>query len=117
MLGNRAFSTHHEQRIPLYLTNNILGGPGMNARLNIALRERRGLVYTVESNMVTYADTGVWCVYFGCDPHDVKRCLRLVRSELNKLMDKPYRIYSYVQQKNKLKDKSEWLVITVKALP
>ena len=61
----------------------------MNARLNIALRERRGLVYTVESNMVTYADTGVWCVYFGCDPHDVKRCLRLVRSELNKLMDKP----------------------------
>lgn len=89
MLGNRAFSTHHEQRIPLYLTNNILGGPGMNARLNIALRERRGLVYTVESNMITYADTGVWCVYFGCDPHDVKRCLRLVRSELNKLMDKP----------------------------
>ena len=89
MLGNRAFSTYDKRRLPLYLANNLLGGPGMNARLNIALRERNGLVYNVESNMVSYADTGVWCVYFGCDPKDMRRCLRLVKRELNTLIEKP----------------------------
>lgn len=89
MLGNRAFSTYDKRRMPLYLANNLLGGPGMNARLNIALRERHGLVYNVESNMVSYADTGVWCVYFGCDPKDLRRCLRLVKKELNTLVSKP----------------------------
>ena len=61
----------------------------MNARLNLALRERNGLVYTVESTMVSYSDTGMWSIYFGCDSHDVKRCLRLVRRELDKVMQKP----------------------------
>lgn len=61
----------------------------MNARLNLSLRERNGLVYTVESTMVSYSDTGVWCTYFGCDPHDVKRCIRLVHKELQRVMDKP----------------------------
>ena len=61
----------------------------MNARLNLSVRERNGLVYTVESTMVSYSDTGVWCTYFGCDPHDVKRCLRLVNKELQRVMDKP----------------------------
>ena len=89
MIGNRAYSVHDERRIALYLLNNILGGPGMNARLNLSLRERNGLVYTVESTMVSYSDTGVWCTYFGCDPHDVKRCLRLVSKELQRVMEKP----------------------------
>jgi len=89
MLGTRAYDIHHPLRIPLYLLNNILGGPGMNARLNLSLRERNGLVYTVESTMVSYSDTGIWSIYFGCDPHDVKKCLRLVRRELDKVMQKP----------------------------
>ena len=89
MLGNRAYDIHDKRRIPLYLLNNILGGPGMNARLNLALRERNGLVYTVDSSMVSYGDTGMWCAYFGCDAQDVKRCLRLVRRELDKLMKTP----------------------------
>ena len=88
MLGTRAYDIHHPMRIPLYLLNNILGGPGMNARLNISLRERNGLVYTVESTMVSYSDTGIWCIYFGCDSHDIKRCLKLVRRELDKMMQK-----------------------------
>ena len=67
----------------------ILGGPGLNSRLNLSLRERNGLVYSVESSMVCYGDTGCWCVYFGCDPHDVKRCCRLVRRELTKLIEHP----------------------------
>ena len=89
MIGTVGYDIHHPMRIPLYLLNNILGGPSMNARLNLALRERNGLVYTVESTMVSYSDTGMWSIYFGCDPHDVNKCLRLVRRELDKVMQKP----------------------------
>lgn len=89
MIGTRAYDVNDSRRIPLYLLNNMLGGPGMNAKLNLALREHNGLVYTVESTMVAYGDTGIWSIYFGCDEHDVKRCLRLVRKELDKFMQKP----------------------------
>lgn len=89
MLGTRAYSVHDNRRMALYLLNNILGGPGMNARLNISLREKHGLVYTVESTMISYSDTGLWSTYFGCDPKDVSLCLRLVRRELDKLMLRP----------------------------
>lgn len=89
MTGNRAYDVNDARRYALYLMNNMLGGPGMNARLNIALRERHGLVYTVESSMVSYSDTGMWCAYFGCDPHDVVKCRRLVRRELDKMAEKP----------------------------
>ncbi len=89
MIGTQAYDVHDDRRMPLYLLNNILGGPGMNAKLNLALREHNGLVYTVESTMVAYGDTGTWSIYFGCDEHDVKRCLRLVRKELDKFVEKP----------------------------
>ena len=89
MIGTRAYDVNDSRRMPLYLLNNMLGGPGMNAKLNLALREHNGLVYTVESTMVAYGETGVWSIYFGCDEHDVKRCLRLVRKELDKFMLKP----------------------------
>jgi predicted Zn-dependent peptidase len=103
MLGTQAYDIHHPLRIPLYLLNNMLGGPGMNARLNLALRERNGLVYTVESTMVSYSDTGIWSVYFGCDPHDVKKCLRLVRHELDKVMQKPLSATQLRNAKRQLK--------------
>ena len=103
MLGTRAYDIHHPMRIPLYLLNNILGGPGMNARLNISLRERNGLVYTVESTMVSYSDTGIWCIYFGCDSHDIKRCLKLVRRELDKMMQKPLSASQLRNAKRQLK--------------
>lgn len=86
MIGCQAYDINHPLRIPLFLLNNILGGPGMNARLNLALREHHGLVYTVESSMVSYGDAGLWCVYFGCDPEDIDRCLRLVRRQLDKFI-------------------------------
>ena len=89
MIGTRAYDVNDDRRMPLYLLNNMLGGPGMNAKLNLALREHNGLVYTVESTMVAYGDTGTWSIYFGCDEHDVKRCLRLVRKELDKFTQKP----------------------------
>lgn len=103
MLGTTTFAADDERRIPLFLMNNILGGPGMNARLNLALRERRGLVYTVESNMTTYSDTGTWTVYFGCDHKDVKRCMRLVRHELDRMADKPLSERQLMAAKRQLK--------------
>lgn len=89
MVGTRGYDIHDKRRMSLYLLNNLLGGPGMNARLNLSLRERHGLVYTVESSMVSYCDTGVWAIYFGCDPKDVGRCLKLVRKELDRVIQKP----------------------------
>ena len=89
MVGTRAYAAGDERRWALYLLNNILGGPALNSRLSMALRERNALVYTVDSSMVSYSDTGLWGIYFGCDPDDTKRCLRLVRKELDRLMDRP----------------------------
>ncbi len=103
MLGNRAYDIHHPLRIPLYLLNNILGGPGMNARLNLALREHHGLVYTAESSMVNYSDTGIWSIYFGCDEHDINRCLRIVRKELDKVIGKTLTAHQLSAAKKQLK--------------
>lgn len=87
MIGSRGYNAYNEKRTGLYLLNNLLGGPGMNSRLNISLRERRGLVYNVEANLTSYTDTGVFCIYFGTDPEDVDRCIHLVHKELKKLRD------------------------------
>ena len=87
MIGTRAYDAHDKRRTGLYLLNNILGGPGMNSRLNIALREKNALVYNVESNLTSYTDTGVFSIYFGCDPEDKERCIELVRKELKKLRE------------------------------
>ena len=103
MMGCQAYAYNDPRRMALYLLNNILGGPGMNARLNLSLRERHGLVYTVESTMVTYGDTGVWSIYFGCDHHDVNRCRRLVSHELDRLMQKPLSQRQLMTAKRQLK--------------
>lgn len=87
MLGSRGYDAYNDKRTALYLLNNILGGPGMNSRLNVALRERRGLVYNVESNLTSYTDTGVFCIYFGTDPEDVDTCLKLTYKELKRMRD------------------------------
>ena len=103
MMGCRAYPFNDPRRMTLYLLNNILGGPGMNARLNLSLRERHGLVYTVESSMTAYSDMGVWSVYFGCDHHDVNRCLRLVRQELDRMMLRPLSASQLSAAKRQLK--------------
>ena len=87
MIGGRGYDAYDARRTALYLLNNMLGGPGMNSRLNLALRERRGLVYNVESNLTSYTDTGVMSIYFGCDLRDVDTCLHLVHKELRRLRD------------------------------
>lgn len=87
MIGSRGYNAYDDKRTALYLLNNILGGPGMNSRLNVSLRERRGLVYTVESNLTSYTDTGAFCIYFGTDPEDVDTCLKLTYKELKRMRD------------------------------
>lgn len=87
MIGSRGYDAYDDRRTGLYLLNNILGGPGMNSRLNVSLRERRGLVYNVEANLTSYTDTGTFCIYFGCDPDDADLCTELVYKELKKMRD------------------------------
>ncbi|MDD2512011.1 MAG: pitrilysin family protein [Proteiniphilum sp.] len=88
MMGFPAFSMHHPQRQALLLLSNILGGDGLNSRLNASLREKHGLVYEVESNVTLYTDTGLFAVYFAGDPQQRERCIRLVRKEIGRLLQK-----------------------------
>ncbi|MFV0391183.1 MAG: M16 family metallopeptidase [Paludibacteraceae bacterium] len=87
LMGARAYDILHPERIALYMLNNILGGPGLNSILNLALREKNGLVYNVESSVQTFTDCGWWGVYFGTDPENADKCERLVRKELKYLCD------------------------------
>ena len=83
--GGHACNMHDEKRISLLLLNNILGGPGMNSRLNVSLREKHGLVYNVESHIISYTDTGLCSIYFGTDPKNKDKALQLVKNELRLL--------------------------------
>lgn len=89
MLGGRAYPLGHEKQLAMFLLNNILGGGSLNSRLNLSLREAKGLVYTVESTYTPLSDTGYWCVYWACDPEDYEQSLGLVRHELDKLCTTP----------------------------
>lgn len=87
LIGCRSYSIHDPKRKILHLMNNILGGPGMNSRLNISLREKRGYVYSVDSSLTSYTDTGLLAIYFGCDKRNTDRCTELVRKELKRLKE------------------------------
>jgi predicted Zn-dependent peptidase len=87
VIGCQAYRSFHPKSAGLYLLSNVVGGTASNNRLSMALRERLGLVYTIESYMTGYTDTGHFCIYFGCDPKDVDRCLSLTMKELKKLRD------------------------------
>ena len=89
MIGGRAYAIGHDRQLAMFLLNNILGGGSLNSRLNLSLRESKGLVYTVESTYTPLSDTGYWCVYWACDPEDYSQSFALVRKELDKLMDSP----------------------------
>lgn len=83
--GARTFSRFDDRRYALYLLNNYLGGPCMSSVLNRELREKRGLVYTVDSFISNFSDAGLMSVYIGCDKANVRKCLRIVRRELDRL--------------------------------
>ena len=87
IVGAQAFGGNDPRHLHMFLLSNMLGGPAMSSRLNLALRERNGLVYTVESTNVAYTDCGLWTVYYGCDAQDRTRCRQLVAHELDRLTD------------------------------
>ena len=89
MIGGRAYPLGHEKQLTLFLLNNILGGGSLNSRLNLSLREKRGLVYTIESTYTPLSDSGYRCAYWACDPEQYDYCLGLVRDELHKLCSTP----------------------------
>ena len=85
MLGGKAYPLGHKDQLGAYFLNNILGGGSLNSRLNLRLREQKGLVYTIESQYVPLSDTGYWNVYFACEPQHKDECIALVKDELQKL--------------------------------
>ncbi len=87
--GRTAYSITDEKRLPFFALINLLGGPGMNSRLNLALREKHGFVYAVDAQYTPYLDTGLFAVFFGTDPKNIKRSLSLVKKELKLLREKP----------------------------
>lgn len=89
VIGAQAFGGNDPRYLHMSFLSNMLGGPAMSSRLNLVLRERNGLVYTVESNYVAYTDTGLWSVYYGCDAADRARCHKLAIRELERLTDHP----------------------------
>jgi predicted Zn-dependent peptidase len=91
VIGGRSYDMFapDEKRLPLYLLNNLLGGPGMNSRLNISLREKHGLVYNVESGATAFTDCGLATIYFGSDPKNTDKAIKLVQTELSRLRECP----------------------------
>jgi predicted Zn-dependent peptidase len=102
-IGRDAYPVHNENRIPLYLLVNILGGPGMNSRLNLSLREKYGFVYSVDAHYVPYSDTGMFAVFFGTEPKQLDKCMKLVRKELDKFMDKQLTPRQLLEAKEQIK--------------
>ncbi|MCJ8165127.1 insulinase family protein [Pontibacter sp. E15-1] len=89
VIGSPAYALSDDRRIPFFMLVNLLGGPGMNSRLNLAVREKHGLVYTIDANYATYIDTGLLTIYFGTEKKQLKRTTSLVLKELQKLREKP----------------------------
>lgn len=102
-IGRDAYPMMHENRIPFYLLNNIFGGPGMNSRLSLSVRERHGLVYSIDSHYNAYSDTGLFAIYFGTEPKQVKKCMKLIRKEMDKLCTSKLRPSELASAKDQIK--------------
>ncbi|WP_257659188.1 M16 family metallopeptidase [Parapedobacter lycopersici] len=103
MIGGRAYATHNENKTGLLLLNNLLGGMGMSSRLNLIIREKYGIAYTIESNYTPYSDAGFFYIYFGTDEEKVTKARKLVANELRKLREKPLGVMQLHQAKHKFK--------------
>jgi predicted Zn-dependent peptidase len=103
IIGNIAYDLKDEKRVGMFLLNNILGGQGMNSRLNMSLREKNGLAYNVESSYNPYCDTGAFSIYFGTDNQNLERSIRVTLSELNKLRTTKLGTVQLSKAKNQIK--------------
>ncbi len=102
-IGRDAYSIASENKIPLYLLVNMLGGPGMNSRLNLALREKHGFVYSIDAHYIPYTDTGMFAVFFGTEPRQLDRCISHVKKEFNRFCEKPLTRRQLSSAKNQIK--------------
>jgi len=102
-IGRDAYPCKSENRIPFFMLVNILGGPGMNSRLNLALRERYGFVYSVDAHYASYGDTGLFAVFFGTEPRQLPRCISLIKKELNRFCEKPLTVRQLAEAKEQIK--------------
>lgn len=88
IIGNIAYNSHDKRKVTMTLLDNMLGGPGLNSRLSLLLREKYGYAYHVESNYSPYTDTGVFSIYFGTDKENFGRCIKLIKKEFETLRTK-----------------------------
>jgi len=101
IIGNRAYPASHHNKTGLLLLNNLLGGMGMSNRLNLEIREKYGIAYTIESNYTPLSDTGIFSIYFGTDAEKADKALKLVHKELKKLRDQKLGALQLHQAKQK----------------
>ena len=87
-VGNRAYAWEDKRRATLALLTNYLGGPAMNTRLNMAIREKHGITYNIEAHYTPYSDTGVFYIYMGMDPANAEKAMRLLHKELENIRNK-----------------------------
>lgn len=102
IIGTESYELSNENRLPMVLLNNILGGNSMNTRLNMALRERNGMAYNIESSFTPYTDTGIFMVYFGTDQQNLARALRIIKKEFDILREKPMGQIQFARAKKQL---------------
>jgi len=103
IIGNIGYDLHHKSRMGLFMLNNILGGQGMNSRLNLSLREKRGYAYNVESMYNPYTDTGLITIYFGTDSRNLEKSISLTRTELERLRRQPLGTLQLTKAKNQIR--------------
>ncbi len=103
IIGNIAYNLKDERRPGMFLLNNILGGQGLNSRLNLSLREKKGLAYNIESSYNPYCDTGAFTIYFGTDNNLLEKSIKVVMSELDMLRTKKLGIVQLSKAKNQIK--------------
>ena len=103
IIGNLAYDLKDDRRMGMFLLNNILGGQGLNSRLNLSLREKNGLAYNVESSYSPYCDTGIFSIYFGTDAQYLKKSISIAMSELNKLRTTKLGTIQLSKAKNQIK--------------
>lgn len=102
IIGNVGYSLIDPKRMGLHLLSNIIGGPGMISRLNLALRERYGYSYNVESSFTPFTDTGLFSVYFSCDKDNLEKCIHIIEKEFHTLRNTPLGISQLKKAKQQI---------------
>ncbi|MFM1913285.1 MAG: hypothetical protein RIR51_1123 [Bacteroidota bacterium] len=102
-LGRNSFQIDHPDRMPFFMLINLLGGPGMNSILNLAVREKKGLTYQIEASFTSYIDSGFWAIYFGTEKKQVNKALKIIFQEFDKLRNKCLSVNQLTKVKTQLK--------------